>query len=182
MALVGAGLCYDALIMALGSFIGLPLLPLLSKLRFISHGMLIPLNLIICAYALPLRRKPLAAAWVVTGIVMAVGAAAGVCREIAPAEEIGGIVRYVSVSPKDAWMERVNSVLSYGSVLPVIAVGIVVLIRQKTPSLLLAGVLMFLFAALGPATGNFDLIFLISMFGELFLILFFLIYERRHAE
>ena len=40
---------------------------------------------------------------------------------------------------------------------------------------------MFAFSALGPATGNFDLIFLIGMFGELFMVLFFLLYGRRKA-
>ena len=40
-------------------------------------------------------------------------------------------------------------------------------IKEKTPTFFLAGALMFVFAALGPATGNSDLIFLISMFGKL---------------
>ena len=35
---------------------------------------------------------------------------------------------------------------------------------------------MFVFAALGPATGNMDLLFVISMFGELFMILFYYLY------
>ena len=42
--------------------------------------------------------------------------------------------------------------------------------------------LMFAFAALGPATGNFDLIFLIGMFGELFMVLFFLLYGKTAAK
>ena len=56
--------------------------------------------------------------------------------------------------------------------------GVVVWIRQKTPVLFLSGFLMFLFSALGPATGNFDLIFYISMFGEVLMALFFLVYSR----
>ena len=53
--------------------------------------------------------------------------------------------------------------LSYGTVVPLILVGIYVWIRQKTPALFLSGFLMFFFSAVGPATGNFDLIFFISM-------------------
>ena len=38
---------------------------------------------------------------------------------------------------------------------------------------------MFFFAALGPALGRFDMIFFISMFGELFMILFAYFYIRK---
>ena len=66
--------------------------------------------------------------------------------------------------------------------IPVIITGIYVLIKNKTPHIFFAGALMFVFAALGPATGNTDLIFVISMFGELFMLLFYLIYEKRNIE
>ena len=178
MALLGVGLCYDALILGFGGMILTPFLLLLSRLRFVLHGLLLPLSLIICAYAIPLYRKHRYAAWVITGIVMAAGLAAGCYREIGLAEEIGGIVRYVSVSPKDAWMERINTALSFGTVIPLIITGVIVLLRQKSPSILLAGVLMFAFSALGPATGNADLIFLISMFGECFMLLFLALFEK----
>ncbi len=78
-----------------------------------------------------------------------------------------------------AWARTVSSVLSFGTVLPLIASGIVVWIKQKTPYLFLSGILMFVFAALGPAIGRFDLIFFISMFGELFMILFAYLYIKR---
>ncbi len=41
---------------------------------------------------------------------------------------------------------------------------------------------MFAFAALGPATGNADLIFLISMFGELFMLFFFWLYSFKNIK
>ena len=72
--------------------------------------------------------------------------------------------------------------LAFGTIIPVILAGVAAWIKQKTPLLLLAGVLMFAFAALGPATGNLDLNFLITMFGEVFLVLFFLLYARRKAH
>ena len=53
--------------------------------------------------------------------------------------------------------------LSFGTVVPLMLVGIYVWIRQKTPHLFLSGFLMFFFSAVGPATGNTDLIFFISM-------------------
>ena len=182
MALLGVGLCYDAAILGLGGMILPPFLPMLSRVRFVLHGLALPLNLVICAYALPFYRKPRIATWVLTGILMAIGGAAGVMREIGLAEQVAGVTRFVSVSPKESWTELVNTVLSYGTVLPVIIVGIAVCVKHKSPSILLAGLLMFGFAALGPATGNFDLIFLITMFGELFMLLFYLIFEKRHVE
>ena len=113
---------------------------------------------------------------------MLIGAYAGFNRELAMQEKIGDIVRFASVSPKDSWMETANTVLTYGSIIPVIATGIYLLIRERSASILLGSVIMFTFAALGPATGNFDLIFLITMFGELFLLLFYTVYEKRHVE
>lgn len=35
---------------------------------------------------------------------------------------------------------------------------------------------MFFFSALGPATGNTDILFLISIFGEVLMILFLILY------
>ena len=56
------GLCYDALVISLGSVLEGPVLAALSQLRFVSHGGLIPLLFPICAYALRLNRQ------VVTGV------------------------------------------------------------------------------------------------------------------
>ena len=75
MALLGVGLCYDAAIIGLGGMILPPVLPMFSRVRFVLHGLLLPLNLVICAYSLPFYRKPRIATWVLTGILMALGAA-----------------------------------------------------------------------------------------------------------
>lgn len=181
MALLGIGLCYDALVLSIGGMVLPPILPLLSRVRFVLHGMLLPLNLAICGYAVPLYRKPMTAVWVLTGILMAVGAAAGCMRELKIADVIAGVTRCVSVSPRDSWTELVNTALSFGTVLPIALTGVWVLAKQKAPGILLAGLLMFGFSALGPATGNSDLIFLISMFGELLMLLCYVIYEKRHV-
>ena len=63
-------------------------------------------------------------------------------------------------------------------VVPLVLAGIAVWVKQKTPALFLSGFLMFAFSALGPATGNFDLIFFISMFGEVCMVLFFMVYAN----
>ena len=63
--------------------------------------------------------------------------------------------------------------------MPLILAGLWIWIKRKRPSLFLAGFLMFAFSALGPATGNTDLIFLIGMFGEVFMVFFFLLFGAR---
>ena len=88
------------------------------------------------------------------------------------------VTRFLSGEGTPALAERFTRVLSYGTVVPLIAAGIAVWIKRKNPALFLAGFLMFAFSALGPATGNFDLIFLIGMFGEVFMVLFFLIFGK----
>lgn len=181
MALVGIGLCYDAIIMGIGGFILIPVLQVLSRVRFILHGLLVPLNVALCGYAVPFYRKMMNVTWVVTILLMIAGAASGFFREI-DITTLGTVTRYVSVSPRDSWMEIVDKALGFGGVIPVILTGIWLLIKQKSPSILLAGALMFAFSALGPATGNTDLIFILSMFGELFLLLFYMIYEKRHIN
>ncbi|MBR3629199.1 MAG: hypothetical protein IKN55_01840 [Oscillospiraceae bacterium] len=182
MALLGLGLCIDAAVIGLGGKLVEPVLAILSQMRFTLHGLLVPLNLTICVLALPLWPIPRRILVVVTLLIMLAGGFTGFSREIALQEEIGDIVRFASVSPRDSWMEIANSVITYGCIIPVIITGIYLLLRERSASILLGSVLMFSFAALGPATGNFDLIFLITMFGELFLLLFYTIYEKRHTD
>ena len=54
--------------------------------------------------------------------------------------------------------------------------------KQKTPHLFLSGFLMFAFSALGPATGNFDHIFFITMIGEVLMVLFFWFYAKKQRK
>lgn len=178
-ALVAFGLFYDALILALGGVMKEgPAFLLLSRLRFVFHGALIPLLFPICAYALDFNRTWKTVVWVFTGVLIVLGVAEGFATELS-VQQVAGILRCTSGAGTPGWAKAVSGVLSYGTVVPLIAAGVVVWIRQKTPALFLAGFLMFAFSALGPATGNFDLIFFISMFGEVCMALFFLVYAKQ---
>ena len=180
--LVGLGLFYDALIISLGSVLQPgPLFTALSRFRFVAHGALIPLLFPICAYALDFRKPWKILVWVFTVILIVLGIAEGFATELAM-QQVAGVTRYTSGDGTPGWAETVSSILSYGTVVPLILAGIIVWIRQKTPHLFLSGFLMFLFSALGPATGNFDLIFFISMFGEVCMMLFFLLSAGRKAS
>ena len=178
-ALVAFGLFYDALILSLGTVMqGGPALAALSRLRYVAHGALIPLLFPICAYALNFNKTWKTVVWIFTGVLIAAGVAEGFATEL-DLREVAGLVRYASGDGTPGWANAISGVLSYGAVVPLILAGVVVWIKQKTPALFLAGFLMFAFSALGPATGNFDLIFFISMFGEVCMALFFLVYAKQ---
>lgn len=176
-AAVTFGLLFDAFILALGTVMDASSLRAASRFRFVSHGALIPMIFPICVYALnakPLVRRIVS---IFTVIMVIAGIAEGFAT-VLEVKEIAGVVRYASSAATPAWASAVSSILSYGTVVPLIIVGIAVWIKQKTPTLFLSGFLMFLFSALGPATGNFDLIFFISMVGEVLMVLFFYAYAE----
>lgn len=180
-ALVALGLFYDALILSLGTVLQAgPVLAALSRMRYVAHGALIPLLFPICAYALNFSKPWKTVVWVFTGLLIAAGIAEGFATQL-DLREVAGLVRYASGDGTPGWANAISSVLSYGAVVPLIVAGIVVWIKQKTPLLFLSGFLMFAFSALGPATGNFELIFYISMFGEVCMVLCFLLYARHRA-
>ena len=52
--------------------------------------------------------------------------------------------------------------------------------KQKTPHLFLAGFLMFAFSGLGAAC--LELMFYISMYGEVLMTAFFYLYARKKAK
>ena len=177
--MICVGLTYDALVLAFGSFLteGAALLAL-SRMRYVFHGGLIPLIFAICAYALNFKKVWKIVAWVFTGVLIVLGIADGCIREIG-VQTVAGVCRYASVSAP-AWAEIVNSLLTFGTVIPMMIAGVVVWIKQKTPHLFLSAFLMFLFSGLGAAC--LELMFYISMYGELLMALFLYFYALRKSK
>lgn len=172
------GLILDAALIGLGTVLNPDVLRAVSPVRFIAHGLLIPLLLPICSYALRWKKPAMTAVWVVTILLMAAGVAQALCT-VLEYREIAGVIRFASAEATPPWADAVSRVLSFGTVIPLMIAGVIVWAKQKTPHLFLSGLLMFAFSALGPATGNADLIFFISMFGELLMVLFLYLYARR---
>lgn len=175
------GLVIDAAIIGLGSVLKPDTLAAISPVRFIAHGLLIPLLFPICGYALNLKKTVMTVVWICTALVMAAGVAQAVKTVLVP-ETIANVTRFKAGEGTPRWAEAVSRVLSFGTVIPMMIVGIVAWIREKTPHLFLSGLLMFAFSALGPATGNADLIFFISMFGEILMVLFLYLYARAKTK
>jgi len=175
---VALGLVLDALIIGMGSMLNAEVLKAISPVRFIAHGFLIPLLFPICGYALKLKEPVMKVLWIFTGVLMAAGAAEGFCT-VLEMKEMAGVIRFVSSEATSKWADLISKLLSFGTVIPMMIIGVAVWIRQKNPHLFLSGLLMFVFSALGPATGNADLIFFISMFGELFMIFFLYLFVKK---
>lgn len=173
------GLFYDAFILALGSFMTEgTLLLTMSRMRYILHGTLIPLIFPLCAYSLNAKGLARKVVWVLAGVLIALGFADGCVRSIG-AVTVAGICRYASVSAP-AWAEIVNSLLTFGTVIPLMIVGLVVWKKQKTPTLFFSGFLMFAFSGLGAAC--LELMFYISMYGEVLMALFFYLYALKKEK
>ena len=180
MALVTAGLLFDGAVILLGRWLPEGLLRLLSMGRYLFHGLCMPLLLMITVYALGGKGKVAKAFWFVAAVLMALGAAAGLLTKL-NVVDFAGFVRCTGSDATPKWADSYLSVLSIAMVVPLILGGIWLMIRKKGPFLVLSGLFMFAFSALGPATGNVDLIFLIGMIGEALMVLFFLLHAKKAA-
>ncbi|MCQ2772787.1 MAG: hypothetical protein MJ238_05910 [Bacilli bacterium] len=181
-ACITFGLFYDALIIALGCVVNPAAAPFISRLRFVSHGLLIPLLFAVCAQALDLKKPWNIVVYGITGVLMIAGLAEAIATKL-DVVTIAGIARMASVkgeTPK--WAETISSILSFGTVIPMMIVGIICWIKQKNPFLFIAGFLMFAFSALGPATGNAQYIFYVSMYGEILMVGFMLWYAIKKEK
>lgn len=179
--LVTVGLFYDAFMLALGSFINdSACFAAFSRMRFVSHGMLIPLLFPICAEALDFKKKGKTIVWIITVLFMAGGLAESIATVLG-VSEIGGVLRYASTEATPAWASTFSLGISIGAVVPVMIAGIVAWKKQKTPALFLAGFLMFLASAGGVGVGK-DLMFAVSMIGEALMALFFFIYANHKTK
>ena len=181
MALVTAGLLFDGAVILAGRWLPEGLLRTLSMGRYLFHGLCMPLLLMITVYALGCKGKLVKAFWVVAAVLMALGAAAGLLTKL-NVVDFAGFVRCTGSDATPKWADSYLSVLSVAMVVPLILGGIWLMIRKKGPFLFLSGLFMFAFSALGPATGNVDLIFLIGMIGEALMVLFFLLHAKRAAK
>lgn len=180
---MSAGLAVDAVIMAAGVLIGEgTFLQSISQLRYLLHGLLVPLMIPIAFYAYGIQRKTAKQLlWGITAAVMVCGVVMGFLMVTEPVR-FAGILRYAQAAATPAYAKRVDMMLSIGGVLPLIFVGIAHQWKHKSPWLMLSGLLMFAFSALAPATGNVDLTFVITMMGEDLMMLFLTMELLRHPK
>ena len=181
MALVTAGLLFDGTVILLGRWLPEGLLRVLSMGRYLFHGLCMPLLLMIAVYALSGQGKVVKAFWVVAAVLMALGAVAGLLTRL-NVVDFAGFLRCTGSDATPKWADKYLSILSVAMVIPLLLVGVWLMAKKKGPFLFLSGLFMFAFSALGPATGNVDLIFLIGMVGEALMVLFFLLHAKKAAR
>lgn len=181
MALVTAGLLFDGAVILLGRWLPEGVLRTLSMGRYLFHGLCMPLLLMISVYAHGLKGSAVKVFWGVAAVLMALGAAAGLMTKL-NVVDFAGFVRCTGSDATPKWADSYLSILSVAMVIPLILVGVWLMIKKKGPFLFLSGLFMFVFSALGPATGNTDLIFLIGMIGEMLMVLFFLLHGKKAAK
>lgn len=173
-SLISFGLFYDSLILSLGTILPSDsnTLHSLSHFRFISHGALIPLLFAITAINLTLPKYFSLLLLILTGILIILGIAEGIATEL-KFDSVANVNRYTmdpNLTP--TWAKFISYILTYGAVIPLIVGGIYDWIKKKKVYFFLSGFLMMVFSAIGPGIGCVDLIFFISMFGELLMMLF----------
>ncbi|MBQ1827221.1 MAG: hypothetical protein II126_04540 [Erysipelotrichaceae bacterium] len=182
------GLFYDSLILALGGFMDFGnLLKTLSQLRYILHFVLIPLLFPLCAYALTNNRKIINGIWVLTAMLMAVGAVAGVKMITEPIAL--GVNRYAQAAETAGWVNGLIQMLNIVPDFVIIGIGIYLMIRKKNPHLFLSGFMMLAFTMIGIFLGkdpsgdkSKSLMFYISMYGESLMVYFLYRYMKKEAE
>ncbi|MCR5154744.1 MAG: hypothetical protein K6B75_07860 [Lachnospiraceae bacterium] len=181
MALLCFGLFYDAFIIAIGNFLPLEPLKFLSRFRFVASGLLIPTLFTTSAYSVSFKGKKLKAAGIITVVLMIMGLAYAFVTDL-EVENAAGLVRYASSDLTPKWAKGINGLLTAGSAVPVLIAGVMLIVRQKNFFMLLAGLFMFIFSAIGPATGNADLMVFFSMFGEALMVIFFALFAATGKE
>ena len=175
------GLFYDALVIGLGGFVNPEGAPFFSRMRFILHGILIPLLFVIIALGLDFKKPWNLVLFILTGVLMVAGIAEALATDLI-VKTVGGVSRFADSGNTPGWATAISNVLSFGTVIPLMVAGVYYWVKNKNPFLFLAGFLMFAFSALGPATGNAQFIFYISMYGELLMVAFMLLYAIKKEK
>lgn len=173
------GLFYDALILAMGSFLQFsPLFHTLSQFRYILHLVLIPLLFPILGYSLNANKKVMKVIWAVSAVIMVMGLIAGVTMKIEP-RTVGTLNRYAQSDLTSKFSDTLTQFLDIVPVFVMIFVGIYLWIKKKNPHMFFSGFFMLLFTMLGIFLGKDpggdktqSLMFYISMYGESLMVFF----------
>ena len=174
------GLFYDALFISLGAFVkGGSVFKGLSQLRFVFHGVLIPLLFPICAEALGAKDKTKKIVWGITAFFIAFGLAESCCT-VLDGETVANVFRYKAGELTPKWATIGSLALSIGSDIPLMVCGIKAIKDKKNPFLFLSGFFMFAISAAGASAG--ELMFFTSMFGEVLMILFMILFGDKDRK
>ena len=175
------GFIYDGIIMLIGKELSEDTLKGTNIVRYILHGILVPILIIFTGYALQFRRDKLYINWVVSIIFMILGLVAAVCKKMSIEEEFGKIKRCGTTDDTPGWISPIDTLMNIGSVIYMLIAGIILLIVKREFFFFLSGLFMLIFSAIGPATGNADLNFLLSVYGEILMMIFLFVFFKKYG-
>ena len=173
------GFIYDGLIMLIGTKLSDDTLKGTNIVRYILHGILVPILIAFTGYALQFRRDKLYVNWVITIICIILGLAAGFCTKMKVEDDFGNLKRCGIHEDTPSWVNSIDTVMNIGSVIYMIIAGIILLVIKREFFYFLAGLIMLIFSAIGPASGNSDLNFLLSVYGEILMMIFLFVFFKK---
>ena len=172
------GLIYDGMIILLGSTMTEWLLMFLNQLRFIFHGLLVPVLILFSGYALDYKSKTYFINLIINIILSIFGFFIGIITELKV--EDSGVLKRCTFSDDIPLFINISFILmNIGCVIYMIIAGIILYVKSREYYFLLAGVFMLIFSAIGPAMGNPDITYLLSMYGEVLMIIFLYLYFKK---
>ena len=174
------GFVYDGLIMLIGYSMSDNVLKGFNIVRYILHGIMVPILIAFTGYALQFRRDKLYVNWVITIIFIILGVAAAACTKM-EIQEFGNIKRCGQHDDTPRWVSSVDTVMNIGSVIYMLIAGIILFIIKREFFYFLSGLFMLIFSAIGPASGNADLNFLLSVYGEILMIIFLFVFFKKYS-
>ena len=152
-----------------------------NRLRFILHGILVPLLILFSAYALKSTGRVFSVQLIILIILSIIGMIAGIIAKLKLVED-AVLKRYTFNEDKTSLIMIIFNVMNIGSVLYMIVVGVLLLIRSKEYYFFLAGIFMLIFSAIGPAIGKIELNYLLSMYGEVLMVVFLYLFFKNNGE
>ena len=174
------GFIYDGLILLIGTKLSDDALKGTNIVRYILHGILVPILIAFTGYALQFRRDKLYVNWVITIICIILGLAAGICTKMKVEDEFGKLKRCgIHGDDTPSWVNPIDTIMNIGSVIYMIIAGLILLVIKREFFYFLAGLLMLIFSAIGPASGNSDLNFLLSVYGEILMMIFLFVFFKK---
>ena len=177
------GLLYDGVIILLGFSMSNNVLRFFNRLRFVFHGLLVPLLVVFCGYALNLKKMKFYINLIIAIILSILGIILGIIASLEIDE--GKVIKRCTFSKDESKLVKILfTLMNIGTVIYMIVVGILLYIKKKDYLFFLSGFFMFIFSAIGPATGNSDLNYLLSMYGEVLMVIFLYLFfhKKEHLK
>ena len=150
-------------------------------LRYILHAILVPFFFLFFVYTLEFTELKLFINLTITLLFMILGLVASINIKL-KIEEFGNIKRCAMHEDTPGWVNFIFNFLNIGSVIYMLIAGIILLKIKKDFFYLLSGFFMLVFSVIGPVSGNLDLTFIFSVYGEILMVIFLFVFFKKNSS